>query len=235
MSDISFERFIQLVEFDQATLKLEKEREKLAHELATLHAEEGQLSSKLQDADQRLRKAKLLVKEKEAHIEELSQREKNKEKQVDTVKNQREYASISAEIETLKKMQHDFEPELVEAWNQLDAVTREDKQVHTEVEQRQTELKKQLEEKNKALETIQATIQEREKGRIDFLEGTPPELMEKYNAMRTRVTNPIVPVVNNSCSACFNTVAQQILSRLRMRVLEQCRSCFRFLYLSDHR
>jgi predicted nucleic acid-binding Zn-ribbon protein len=232
VSEVSFEQFIVLVEFDQATNKLEKEKTELQQQTVLYTTTLAELSSRLEASEAQLRRAKLTVKEKEAHMKELDVRQKEKQQQLDRVTNQREYTYTSSEIEKLKKAQHDYEPELIEAWNALEGATRDTKVVQQEITQKIEELRAQLKQKNEAIETLSKQIADRMQKRNNLLHGVPPDLLEKYDAMHARVANPIVPVAHDSCSACFNTVSQSMLSRLRMRVLEQCKGCFRFMYLS---
>ena len=58
----------------------------------------------------------------------------------------------------------------------------------------------------------------------------PDEWLAKYQRMRNKVQNPIVPVINKSCSACYYSVPPQDMMRLKNRALLYCRSCYRLLY-----
>lgn len=64
-------------------------------------------------------------------------------------------------------------------------------------------------------------------------QAVPAEWLEKYATMRARVTDPVVPVINGDCSACFYQVSTQDMQQLRHRKLLQCKDCFRLLYLPE--
>jgi uncharacterized protein len=231
VSEVSFEQFIQLVEFDQASGVLEKERAMLRKKAEEALVQIAQATQKLEDSEARLRKAKLDVKEKEAHMQELDARQREKERQLDQITNHREYKALASEIESLKKEQHTYEPELVQSWNALETATKESKTAQQEIRDSVENLQAQVQQHNNAIAQLSQKLEERVLERQTLLQGVPPELLEKYNAMRNKVANPIVPVINNSCSACFYTITQQTMNRLRMRSLEQCKGCFRFLYI----
>jgi predicted nucleic acid-binding Zn-ribbon protein len=75
-------------------------------------------------------------------------------------------------------------------------------------------------------------VQEKDRKRIESI--VPQGWLEKYAIMRTKVTDPVVPVINNSCSACFYDVIGQDLQELRKKKLLQCKECYRFLYLDSN-
>ena len=56
---------------------------------------------------------------------------------------------------------------------------------------------------------------------------------EKYAVMRAKVTDPVVPVIDGSCSACFYKISPQDMQLLARRKLVQCKDCFRLLYLVE--
>jgi predicted nucleic acid-binding Zn-ribbon protein len=58
----------------------------------------------------------------------------------------------------------------------------------------------------------------------------PQEWLTKYQRMRAKVADPLVPVMNTSCSACFYSIPPQDLNRLKKNALLLCRSCYRLLY-----
>ena len=51
--------------------------------------------------------------------------------------------------------------------------------------------------------------------------------------MQSRVTDPVVPVQQGSCSACFYDITEQRLVALRRHALLQCEGCYRFLYMPE--
>jgi predicted nucleic acid-binding Zn-ribbon protein len=48
--------------------------------------------------------------------------------------------------------------------------------------------------------------------------------------MRTRTADPVVPVLDGSCSACFHYLTEQDLLLIKKNKLMQCKGCYRFLY-----
>ena len=71
------------------------------------------------------------------------------------------------------------------------------------------------------------------KNEQDLCNVVPAELLDNYEHMRGLVINPVVPVVHNSCSACFYPVPAQDLAILKKGKLLPCKSCYRILYIED--
>jgi predicted nucleic acid-binding Zn-ribbon protein len=65
------------------------------------------------------------------------------------------------------------------------------------------------------------------------LESVPLQLRNDYIQLKKRVANPAVPIVSDSCSACFLNLLQNESSHLSTRSVIKCRGCFRFLYVPD--
>lgn len=67
--------------------------------------------------------------------------------------------------------------------------------------------------------------------RLHKEKGLPEEWLEKYAIMRARINDPVVPVFDGNCSACFYKISVQDMQFLKHRKLIQCKDCFRLLYL----
>ncbi len=61
----------------------------------------------------------------------------------------------------------------------------------------------------------------------------PADWLAKYERMKHNVDDPIVPVINGSCSACYYTVLYQDLLKLKKSGVLPCRNCYRFLYYDE--
>ncbi len=230
MSEAPFERFIQLVEFDQATNRLVEEAQTLEKKIEHNRDNSIKIKNDLLAAEERARNARLFVKEKESHMEILGDKQQQKEKQLEKVTSTREYSSLTHEIEALKKAQHVFEPELIAAWNELEKENMSLKALQMHSTHQLADLATALEKDQIYLVEVHASISRRDSDRSSFIPEVPPDLLEKYKGLQTRLTNPIVPVKKGACSICGHIMPPQHLNRIHLHVLEQCKNCFRFLY-----
>ena len=59
----------------------------------------------------------------------------------------------------------------------------------------------------------------------------PEQWISDYTRMRRSVVNPVVPIENGSCSACFESLAAHEISQVARKQLAPCGGCFRFLFI----
>lgn len=235
MSNDPFQSFLDLIEFDQKILSFKNEYNGIEDALVKIDQQERQLDDELAREKNEVHEAQFGVDEKELEMKSLDDLEREKKKKLDQVSSPREYQVLTSEINTLKKQQHELEESVLSAWHNLEAAKRSFQELHKIIEQKKASLldaKAELSLKSQALKT---ELENRENERSTYVTNVPEEWLEKYRAMREQVSDPVVPVQYDSCSACFSTILEKDLALLRKRVLLQCKTCFRFLYLPEAR
>ena len=233
MNETPFEQFIILVEVDQKINVLNKAVANLQQEIhknTELDSINQQSLAKNKEALHAVRKE---VDSKELEMKILDQQEAEKKLRLDHVANHKEYQVHKAEIDQLKKAQHALEDDLMIAWNRLETAKKEYdtaqalyEQQHTQIEKKNLEYTQKVFEINKEIDALKVQAKEHEK-------KVPAEWLEKYTLMRSKVTDPVVPVTNNNCSACVYNISAQDMQFLKRRKLAQCKDCFRLLYLPE--
>jgi len=231
MTEHPFQTFIDLIKFDQESYKLQQKQVLLESEIEELAKKKEQLDSALEDTKQMVLSLKKEVDSNELLMQELDLSEAEEKKRLDTVANQREYKSVQAELASINLKQQDVERQLIELWNKYETATKQFEVQKEEYVQRRDEIEKLIAEKQGLIKEMIAAIEARIDERQSKEKGIPQEWLEKYSTMRAHVSNPVVAVENNSCSACFYPVPQHDLIKLKAHKLVQCRSCYRLLYL----
>jgi predicted nucleic acid-binding Zn-ribbon protein len=223
--------FIDLVTFDQELVALENEVKKLEHEGADATSKIFQIEQTVEQAKKRLAQARKQVDEKELEMKELeAQRVAGKER-LDLVQNAKEYQAIKAEVEKLKQMQSSLDESLLSAWNSFELLQKEVDALIKDSEKKLTDTWELQEKKKAKIQELTATMQERTVMRKEKEKGVSADWLERYAMMRSRVTDPVVSVLNHSCSACFWSISQQDMLTLKRGTLLQCKGCYRFLYV----
>lgn len=225
-----FQKFIDLIKFDQQIIASHKK-------IATLKKEIEQLQNQKQDLANSLETTKkdLISAEKEVHLQELrmselNEREENKKKLLQETSDEKTYHAIKREIENIKRSQNVYENELVHSWNKLEQLKKEDENIKNNINIKLAEFDNLIADKNKELENLASEIKLHSEQRKDKTKDIPQEWLDKYNVMYLQVSNPVVPVIGQSCSACFHDVTRQDYLDLKKRKLLQCKGCFRLLY-----
>jgi len=233
MNGTPFEQFIALVEVDQQINALNAAIASLEKQNAETKRLEESQQSLLEKVKNKLHDFRKEVELKELEMKTLDQQESEKKKRLETVANHKEYQSIKTEIDQLKKEQHELEDGLMSAWNQLETVKKEYESALKAYEEQQTKVHNQLEENNKKIADLKRQVDGFIKDRVEKEFVVPAEWLEKYAIMRAKVSDPVVPVVEGNCTACFYKVSAQDMQFLKRRKLVQCKDCYRLLYLPE--
>ncbi len=226
-----FQSFIDLIQFDQDIYSLKQQIAQTQDTLDKIAQEKLLLDRKREQVQQELHQAKKIVDVYELEMKTLEDQEQLKKQQLDTLKNPKDYFVLTADLETIKKKQHDLEGQIVESWHKLDQAKRALDQAAKDAEEKMRRLNGSEHEQQELLAQHTERFKRIENSRPEKLISIPDEWLEKYSVMRERISDPVVPVENDSCSACFQTIILSDLQRLRKRALLQCRNCFRFLYI----
>lgn len=228
-----FNKFLDLIQLDQHIETINRESKKVAQEIALIAAQEHAALMQLNETKQKVHDAQKHVDLSELDMKSLDTQEKEKKRRLESVSNHKEYQLLKSEIDALKKKQNDLEDTLLQAWHMLEgAQTAYAAQQHA-VDDLTIRIREQIEEKKKEAAELERKLKEEEAIRIGKEEGIPEEWLTKYRMMRARVTDPVVAVVNGSCSACFYKITEQDLVVLGRNKLIQCKDCYRFLYIPN--
>ena len=233
MNETPFEQFIALVQVDQNINTLRETITSLTNQNQQTENVDKSNNENLEKIKTKLHDIRKEVDSKELEMKILDDQEADKKKRLDQVANHKEYQSIKNEIDQLKKAQHALEDTLVKAWNSLETVKKEHELAITVFEQQHQGLFDKISQNDNKIAEITQQIELLLKDRLEKEKTVPAEWLEKYAIMRTKITNPVVPVIDGNCSACFYKVSAQDTQLLKRRKLVQCKDCFRLLYLPE--
>jgi len=231
MSEFPLQSFINLVSFDQHTYMLEDEINQIKRDMESLGHNKAELEVELEQSKKKMTDAHKEVDKAELEMKTLEQKEIEKKQRLDGAANQKEFQLLTKEIESLKKKQHDYEETLLVLWNKFEFAKKEHEAHQKEHEEKISQLHTSVQEKEKKLGDLQKEVDGRKKEREQKVKTVPQEWMEKYVLMRSRVSDPVVPVVSGGCSACFYHLPPQDFLALKRRKMLQCKGCYRFLYI----
>jgi hypothetical protein len=215
----------QLDEIQILKGELPMEVSDLEDEVAGLETRIKKLKSNLKESEQDVAKMQTLAKDAEANI-------KRYQKQLDEVKNNREYEALQKEIELAKLDIQLSEKKTREAKGLLDG-----KKENLTISEARLEAKqKELEAKKVELQGIIEKT-EQEETRLRNLSdkarhGIEDRLLKAYDKTRRTYRNglAVVTVERNSCGGCFNNVPPQIQLEIGVhKKIIACEHCGRIL------
>ena len=233
MNQHPFTAFIDLISLDQEIRSTYQKIIELKKKTESHLTEKQKLIDQLEQFKQHVHDLKKGVHEREFAMKELDLLEKKKKEQLDQLQNAKGYQPLKKEIDRLKQEQHDAESSLMVIWNKLEVAQKELEEQQasysSKIEEHHETISKQQDEVTK----LQADLEQKKNKRPSKEGGIPQEWLDKYTHMRMRVEDPVVSILNGSCSACYYTIPSQKLIRLKRRAIVQCKGCFRLLYMQE--
>jgi predicted nucleic acid-binding Zn-ribbon protein len=233
MKTFPLDIFLALVKLDRSILHIDRSIEALRDGVRASEHEFALLEEFITKARDFAREQHKAVDQVELRMKELDGLQRQKEGQFEAASTQKEYGALKNEIETVKKDQHNLENGMLQAWKSYEHAQTQYQQKKEEVAHKQAALNAIIQEKMQHIDQLEKERAIIMASRPAALEGIPAEWLQTYAMMQSKVEDPVVPVENETCSACFYGILRQDMIDLGKRKMLQCRDCFRFLYLPE--
>lgn len=177
--------------------------------------------------------AKKNVTQQELTAKELRETEAVKKELLDKITNQKEQKAAEKEYKIALQKRIEQDDLLMKTWHQLEEKEKQIEKEKAEKEENVKKLQEGINAQRMLVEDLHIKKNDLDQERLDAIKNIPKEWLEKYESMRHRVQDPIVPVIDNACSACYYTVLRQDLNQLKKAGVLPCRNCYRFLYYDE--
>lgn len=167
---------------------------------------------------------------KELQLKELKEIEARKRKHLDSANDQKTYKALEREVSHAAQQRSRLEEEVTRQLIELDDL----KQAHTSLLENKdgivAKIKHDIQIKEENLAHAQEKLSQTYQRRADAFAILKPEWQAQYERMKQRVPDPVIPVLNGSCSSCFYVILFHDLAMLKKGSVLVCRNCYRFLY-----
>jgi predicted nucleic acid-binding Zn-ribbon protein len=231
MEQKPFAAFLDLVKFDRAIHFLQVAITNLSQELDSLNGRRAMVVFAIDEATTHVVELLKQVKEKESEMALVDEQEKEKRTKLGFLSEYRDIKAMQSEIDALKHAQMSNEQQLMQIWNKLDQSQKDLIRIKKQQEQELVLLDVQIHDHATLIAQKQEELAVVMASRAGIEAPVPREWLECYSTMSSRVSDPVVIVEYDACSACFTAIAKQDLLRLERRAVIPCRLCFRLLYL----
>ncbi|MBP6869577.1 hypothetical protein KBC04_01715 [Candidatus Babeliales bacterium] len=233
MRSIEFQRFIDLVTFDQNLVKTERDIKKSQEIQESLLADIERLHVDFSDIKAAKLQARKAVDEKELYMKVLDGKETELKHKLSSVSNQKEFKSLEKESLAVNTERVNHEQDLLTLWNKLEGFEKTYEFKHKLHDEQVAKFMLEVEKIKHDIELLQEQLKTLTAERIEKEQLVPQEWLDMYVNMKGRVPNPVIQVVNDSCDACFYSVTPRDMQMLRKNKLLQCRDCYRLLYVQE--
>ncbi len=197
----------------------------LEDEIVGLSKRIGNAENSASEFDTEIKKQKENIKASEQLIERYK-------KQLDNVKNDREFSALSKEVELQQLDIQLAEKRIRDAQRNIEAKKETLDASKKRLEQRQKDLNSKQVELQKILEKTEKEEEKLRKKSDKARKGIEERLLKSYDKIRTSYRNglAVVTVVRQACGGCFNHVPPQLQLEVGLhKKIIACEHCGRIL------
>ncbi|MDY6825169.1 MAG: C4-type zinc ribbon domain-containing protein [Thermodesulfobacteriota bacterium] len=236
MPDITSEdinMLVRLQENDNRRRKLKSFLAGVPEKLAALDAALTEAENRFREQEETIARQKKTYRDYEGEVQAKQERIKQRDTQLFSIKNNKEYQAVLKEMDELKRECSRLEDEmlaLLDALEEGDAVVASARQAW-EVEQVRIEQEKAAVEKERAV--LADELSDLDGQWEEMTNRLPGSLLNRFLEVRQRVNNgkAIVAVRNYVCQGCFMNIPAQMYNDLhKADALKNCPFCNRMIY-----
>ncbi len=197
----------------------------LEDEIAGLEKRQEKIKDSISEMEVEISRHKANIKESEALVLKYG-------KQLDDVKNNREYDALSKEIE-LQKLENELsEKKISEITNGLELKKESVDELADKLKKKKADLKTKAEELEKIISKTEKEEKKYAKQAEAARKNIEGRLLKAYDKVRTTYRNglAVVTVERDACGGCFNKIPPQIQLEISLRKkVIACEHCGRVL------
>jgi predicted nucleic acid-binding Zn-ribbon protein len=230
------EQLVVLQKVDDEIVLLQDELDKAPLQIADLEKRRKEVEDGAVVVRDKLKYLTDQQKRLESEIETDSVRLKKSKSKMMMVGNTKEYHAMMREMDNLEKQNRGREEEKGTVAEELARQNLELKSI----EERSTELDKELEVARQSLDARMAVAKSRlaelEAQRAEAGQAVPKPILQRYEFIRSRLKNPvIVPCDAGICTGCHISIPPQSFIELQKGIqILSCPNCQRLIYWSEH-
>lgn len=224
---------LQVIDYDLGELERSKDylpdmMENLRNEIADAKKRLSENMSQLEEATISHKSHELEIKTKEAELQKFQQ-------QMMSIKTNKEYDALVAEIDNRKKSISEHENQLLEVMERLDALGNDIDGLKEKEKQVVENNQKQLEILQEKIDSIGEKVSSKETSRQAVVAGIPKPTLSTYERIRRgRGGRAVVSVKKNACSACFKSLTPRKIQEIRrVDKVQTCDNCGCLLFWNE--
>ncbi len=232
-SDLELLLKLQVIDYDLG--ELERSKEYLPDMMENLHREIRETQGRLQTCREQQQQAQLRQKSLELEIRTKEADLVRYQQQMMTIKTNKEYDALVAEIDSIKSTVAARETELLETIETLNTVDKEIGGLQEKEAQISDNNSKQLKILQEKIDSIGAKVSAKETERQTIITSVSrPTLMIYERVRRGKGGQVVVVVKKRACSSCYKALtAKKVQEIKRHDRIETCDNCGCLLYWDD--
>lgn len=152
------------------------------------------------------------------------------------IKTQKEYQAAVKEISESKRSNREREDRILKAMERIEELNQKITQLNDAIADKDKEFETKLIELDARTSELQAEIMTFESRRPDLLEKIDEFVMRKYDHIRQRYPDAVVPITSGVCAGCsMNVPPQLVIETLKGKEFKNCPSCHRLIFITNEK
>jgi predicted nucleic acid-binding Zn-ribbon protein len=232
ISQLTLLRELQLIDVklhtDRVSLNaIPKERLKIEEEYRIARAEFDGLKNELDEIEAKKTKDEKDLEYATVHFQE-------REAKLYAIKTQKEYQAAVKEISEAKRSNREREDRILKAMERIEELSQKITQLNDAIADKDKEFETKLAELDGRVVELQAEITAFESRRPAILEKIDKFVIRKYDHIRQRYPDALVPITHGVCAGCsMNIPPQLVIETLKGKELHNCPSCHRLIFVTN--
>ena len=224
---------LQVIDYDLG--ELERSKDYLPDMMENLNREIEDAKHKLVDTQQRLEQAKLTQKNLELELKTKEAELQKYQKQMMSIKTNKEYDALVAEIDNLKNAISEGETKSLETMELIEQLTQESTNLKEKEAQVLENNEKQLGILQEKMDSIGDKVADKYNDRKSVLNSIPKQTLSTYERVRKgRGGRAVVLVRKRACSSCFKALTPRKIQEIKKGdAVHTCDYCGCLLYWDD--
>lgn len=159
----------------------------------------------------------------------LEEKENTINNKILSVNSEKQLAAYNSELETLKGKKNIIEDEILEKMDAEESLLSKLDGFREKFEESSDILKKLEKELKNHIDSNQLELEKISNEREEFLSSIDSQIKRKYQRLKTKFYNPVVPIKKSSCSGCMLSVSASVINDIKDKEYSECQSCKRIL------
>ena len=227
----SLRALLELQKTDQDLHELEQYKVDIPNQLETMETAQAEAETRLSDQETKVSDVEKNRRQHERDLEAAQEQVKKYQGQLFSVKTNKEYDALQAEILAQKNLISDLEDGILQLIGEAEAEQETLENIRGETES----LVERFGEERTALESRLSAVDEDVAVKMDerkrMAMRVENQVLKVYDRIRRNMRGmTVVPVKKGACSGCFHVIPLQVVMQIRQgRRLISCESCGRIL------
>lgn len=221
----------ELQDIDYWIGELERSKAFLPDMMKNLRDQRANVAADFAEKRARLQQAQIEVKELEIKVAAAKEHKEKYQEQMLTIKTNKEYDALVAQIEATKTEVAKDEERCLELMNEIEQLKVSVAQLEEENGRIQKENEERLQELQSQVDSVQGKMDEKEAYRDHLVTKVSKTAMATYERVRKgRGGDVVVALRRGACGECFKSQPPQKIQQIKKgTTIETCSSCGRIL------